>query len=106
MHLRTLDAARLRRRPDLPAKALLGVSAHHHPQVIHAREIGADFAVLGPVLATPSHPNQPPLGWAGFVQGNRDAGIPVFALGGQSWSTLTAAQAQGAQGIAAIRGLI
>jgi 8-oxo-dGTP diphosphatase len=106
VHLRTADAARLHARPELPAGALVGVSAHDNAQVVHAREIGADFAVLGPVLDTPSHPGAATLGWEGFVAGNRDAGIPVFALGGQSTATVSHALRHGAHGIAGIRGVI
>ena len=73
MHLRAADAARLDARPALPEGALVGASAHDNAQVTHARDLGADFAVLGPVLDTPSHPGAPTLGWDGFVAGNRDA---------------------------------
>ncbi|HYG43984.1 MAG TPA: Nudix family hydrolase, partial [Bordetella sp.] len=88
VHLRWADAALVHARPELPAGALVGVSAHDNAQIVHARDLGADFAVLGPVLATPSHPGQPAMGWPGFVAGNRDAGLPVYALGGQSADTL------------------
>ncbi|CAB3915068.1 Nudix family hydrolase [Achromobacter denitrificans] len=106
VHLRSADAARLTARPALPAGALVGVSAHDNAEVVHARELGADFAVLGPVLETASHPGAPTLGWDGFVAGNRDAGIPVYALGGQSAATVSAALRHGAHGIAGIRGLL
>lgn len=106
VHLRWQDAATLSDRPAVPEGALVGVSAHDNAQVVHARELGADFAVLGPVLETPSHPGQPALGWEGFVAGNQDAGLPVYALGGQSDDTLNDAHRHGAHGIAGIRGLI
>lgn len=106
VHLRARDAAALTARPALPQGALVGVSAHGHAEVAHARALGADFAVLGPVLETASHPGQPGIGWAGFVEGNRDAGIPVFALGGQSEATRTEARRHGAHGVAGIRGML
>ena len=106
VHLRAADAARLTARPALPAGALLGVSAHDQTQLAHARTLSADFAVLGPVLPTPSHPEAAGLGWDGFVQANRDAGLPVYALGGMSPALLTQARQHGAHGIAGIRQLI
>ncbi len=106
VHLRAADAAALAARPDLAENALVGVSAHSHAEVVRARELGADFAVLGHVLATPSHPDRPGIGWDGFTEGSRDAGLPVFALGGQSEATRIEARRHGAHGIAAIRGLL
>lgn len=106
VHLRASDAAVLQSRPDLPSDALVGVSAHMQGDITHARRIGADFAVLGSVLATPSHPGEPALGWAGFAEGLRDAGLPVFALGGQSEATRATARAHGAHGIAGIRAIL
>jgi 8-oxo-dGTP diphosphatase len=105
VHLRAADAAALRERP-LPEGALVGVSAHSQEEIARARELGADFAVLGAVLETPSHPGQAGIGWQGFEAGIRDAGLPVFALGGQSEATRAAARRHGAHGIAAIRGIL
>lgn len=106
VHLRWRDAQALRARPALPDGAWVGVSTHDNHQIVHARDIGADFAVLGPVAETPSHPGQPGIGWEGFVAENQDAGLPVYALGGQSIDTLSEARRHGAHGIAGIRALI
>ncbi|HEX7748877.1 MAG TPA: Nudix family hydrolase [Bordetella sp.] len=106
VHLRAAQAAVLQSRPSLPSDALVGVSAHTQGDITHARNLGADFAVLGAVLATPSHPDEPGLGWAGFAEGLRDAGLPVFALGGQSEATRDIARSHGAHGIAGIRAII
>ncbi|WP_251864676.1 Nudix family hydrolase [Achromobacter sp. Marseille-Q4962] len=105
VHLRAADAAGLSARPALPDGALVGVSAHDNAEVLHARDLDADFAVLGPVLDTASHPGAPTLGWEGFEAGIRDAGLPVFALGGQSAATLSQALRHGGHGIAGIRGV-
>ncbi len=105
VHLRAADAAALTQRPALPAGALVGVSTHSHADILRARDLQADFAVLGPVSATPTHPGQAGLGWPAFQAALHDAGLPVFALGGQSPATLVQAQSYGAHGIAAIRGI-
>ena len=68
-----------------------------------ASELGFDFAVLGPVLATLSHPGAAALGWerfAGMLCGTR---IPVYALGGLAMADLPVAQAFGAHGIGLLR---
>ncbi|AZY50379.1 Nudix family hydrolase [Bordetella avium] len=106
VHLRARDAATRQTRPALAEGHLVGVSAHTAAEIAQARLLEADFAVIGPVAATATHPGQIPLGWDGFEAANRDAGLPVYALGGQSPATLAQAQQHGAHGIAAIRGLL
>ena len=82
----------------------LGVSAHRTEDIECARQLQADFVVLGHALDTDSHPGLPALGWDRFRALADAAGRPVFAIGGQSLATLDAARRHGAHGIAAIRG--
>jgi len=106
VHLRAADAAVRHARPDVAtAVATVGASAHTAEELTQAANINADFAVLSPVLATASHPDQPGIGWARFADLVSAASLPVYALGGQSPDTLGDARRHGAQGIAAIRGL-
>lgn len=102
VHLRAADIPA--QRPPLPPGAMLGVSAHDAAELERARQLAADFAVLGPVLPTRSHPGQPGIGWENFGQLALLAGLPVFALGGQSELTRAAAVANSAHGIAGISG--
>jgi 8-oxo-dGTP diphosphatase len=83
----------------------IGVSTHDAADLAAARALKADFAVLGHVLDTPSHPGQPGMGWARFAELGRPAGLPVFAIGGQSEATVAEARKHGAHGIAGIRHL-
>ena len=106
VHLRADDARRLTTRPALAAGKRVGVSTHTLDELTLARTIDADFAVLGPVLPTASHPEHPGLGWDTFARLNAQAGLPVFALGGQSAGTLAQAQSVGGHGIAGIRGWV
>jgi len=100
VHLRSADIPA--QRPDLPRGARLGVSAHSAEELERARRLDADFAVLAPVLPTASHPGQPGMGWEAFAAMALHAGLPVFALGGQSSLTRATAVAHGAHGIAGI----
>jgi 8-oxo-dGTP diphosphatase len=106
VHLRTHDAASLTSRPTLATEKRVGVSTHNLGELEHARALEADFAVLGPVLPTASHPGHPGIGWETFTQLNAQAGLPVFALGGQSAATFAQAQSVGGHGFAGIRGWI
>ena len=73
-------------------------------ELARAVALGVDFAVLGPVQATLTHPGAKPLGWERFAALARGAGLPVFALGGMTPGDLDAAWRRGAQGIAMVRG--
>jgi 8-oxo-dGTP diphosphatase len=88
-------------RPDC---GLVGASCHSADELRRAEALGADFAVLGPVLPTPTHPGTPVLGWAGFRRHASEARIPVFALGGLRESDRGDALDSGAHGLAMIRG--
>jgi len=103
VHLRAQDARTLS--PAHRPQGWLGVSAHDADELAVARSLRADFAVLGCVLETPSHPGVPGMGWAAFARCAQTAGLPVYALGGQGEDTLDAAQTHGAHGVAGMRRL-
>lgn len=94
--LRALDA-----RPVPPA-LWFGASCHDAADLARARRLGADYAVLGPVQATPTHPGAPVLGWDGFARLAIGAGLPVYAIGGLGPADLEPAWRHGAQGVAGI----
>jgi 8-oxo-dGTP diphosphatase len=82
---------------------LVGASCHDARELEAARAADADLCVLGPVLATATHPEAQPLGWTRFASLARGAGLPVYALGGLGSEDLEKAWLAGAQGVAAIR---
>lgn len=104
LHLKSAQLMSLNERPN-PADQLLGVSCHDEAQLRQAEAIGADFAVLGPVDKTPSHPEAEALGWERFAALRELVSLPLYALGGMTPGHQDAARRNGAQGIAAIRGL-
>jgi 8-oxo-dGTP diphosphatase len=59
-----------------------------------------DFAVLGPVFATPLHPGARPLGWRRFAELAAGSPMPVYALGGLAAGDLETAVMHGAHGVA------
>lgn len=104
LHLTSADLERLQSRP-LPDALPVGASCHDLAQLRKAEHIGVDFAVLGPVAATRTHPHVQPIGFPGFAALREHAALPIYALGGLGRSDHAIARAHGAQGIAAIRGL-
>ena len=100
-----LTAARLREAEVRPAFDLVGASVHTRAELDHAAQLGCDFAVLGPLLPTPTHPGAAGIGWSGFEAMARGSAIPVFAIGGLCANDLyPAAWEHGAHGIAMLRG--
>ena len=97
---RRLEGFRAMQGAGLP---LTGASCHDARDLERARAAGCDFAVLGPVRATPTHPGAPVLGWTRFEDLVWGAGLPVFAIGGLGEGDVGAARRSGGQGVAAIR---
>jgi 8-oxo-dGTP diphosphatase len=102
VHLPEHRLAVLESRPDF---AWVGASVHGAETLAHAGRLGLDYALLGHVRPTASHPGAAPLGWDGFARLiGIGAPLPVYALGGLSAGDLEAAQAAGAHGVALMRG--
>ncbi len=101
VHLTAAQLALANARPDFP---LIGASTHDAVELQRALSIGCDFAVLGPVLHTPTHPDGPFLGWTRFAALASDAQLPIYALGGISRTDMPQATANAAHGIAMMRG--
>jgi 8-oxo-dGTP diphosphatase len=93
-------SASLRRATARPEAMLCAASCHDSAELARAAELGLDFAVLGTVAATPSHPDAEPLGWARVAELLRATPLPVYALGGLTRNDLDIAVAHGAHGIA------
>ncbi|MEP7207267.1 MAG: Nudix family hydrolase [Casimicrobiaceae bacterium] len=93
-------AARLAAATERPGGMLCAASCHTAEELAKAGELGLDFAVLGPVQATASHPGTTPLGWERFADMRDGNTLPVFALGGLAPRDITHAIDHGAHGLA------
>lgn len=101
IHLSSASLASCTQRPDC---TWVGASCHSAAEIARAGELGFDYALLSPVLATPSHPEAAGLGWLEFARGLAGNTLPVLALGGMKPEMLPEAQQHGAHGIALMRG--
>lgn len=99
-----LPSHELRRATVRPAFEWVGASCHCRAELERAAELGLDYALLGAVRPTLTHPERETLGWQAFAELVRELPIPVLALGGLGEADMDAARSAGAHGIAAIRG--
>lgn len=94
------SAAELARTTARPQVRLWAVSAHNAGDLERAAALGADFALVSPVLPSPTHPTQPALGWDGLRELAASCPMPLYAQGGMRPSDLGTARDTGALGVA------
>jgi len=87
-----------------PGGMLVAASCHTREELERAMQLELDFAVLGPVKETASHPHAAAMGWNAFAERVRGTTLPVYAIGGLARADLEHAWRAGAHGIAMIRG--
>jgi 8-oxo-dGTP diphosphatase len=100
-HLTSAELMTLSSRPD---GEWCGASCHNAMELAKARDLALDYALLGPVHATPSHPGATKLGWRTFAELSHGLPLPIFALGGLRTADFDDARSNGAHGIAMLRG--
>lgn len=89
-------------RRNVPAEFIIGVSTHTADEAVAARIAGANFAVFGPVFASPGKGE--PLGANTFLETAADLEpFPLIALGGISSANWREIINGGGAGIAGIR---
>jgi 8-oxo-dGTP diphosphatase len=93
-------AAEVQRLYARPLVRLRIASCHDAGDIERATTLGADAAVLSPVLSSAAHPERVALGWEGLRRLATTAVIPVYAQGGLSPAHLASAHAAGAIGVA------
>jgi 8-oxo-dGTP diphosphatase len=104
LHLRAAQLGSFDVRP-VPPDVPFAASCHSVQEVKAAEAIGCDFAVVGNLRESPSHPGRPGISWDGFARLREHVAIPLYAIGGLAPGDIAEARQHGAQGIAAIRGL-
>ena len=87
-------------------QALLGASCHDGNELLLAQQAGCDYALLGPVKPTASHPGGVAMGWRQLQTLSEITAMPLYACGGLQPADLDQARAHGAYGIAGMRGFV
>lgn len=83
-----------------PESILVGASCHDERELEHAAKIGVDYAVVGPVRETASHPGVAGIGWDRFAALVTDQPMPCYAIGGLTREDLAEARRRGGHGVA------
>ena len=94
------SAAGLAGLTERPPTRLWAVSAHNARDLERASALGADVALVSPVLPTASHPEDRVLGWDGLRALAAASPVPVYAQGGLQPDDIDAARSAGALGVA------
>lgn len=100
VHLGREDAGIERARE---AGLLLGLSAQNLDEAVAAEREQADYIGAGPVWATPTKPDAPPLGVEGLRVICATVEVPVIAIGGVDATNAAACLEAGAAGVAVVR---
>jgi thiamine-phosphate pyrophosphorylase len=102
VHLPERSAGRSGVVRELKRRFLVTAAAHSLVAVIRARRSGVDAIVVSPVFASPSDPARRPMGALAFAALARQAGLPVYALGGVNAGSAHALASSRAVGIATV----
>ena len=61
---------------------IVGKSTHSVEQAMAAQREGADYVGFGPIFATPTKPDYPPIGLADIKRVHAEVSLPIFCIGG------------------------
>jgi thiamine-phosphate pyrophosphorylase len=75
------DAIEIVRR-EVSRRLLIGKSTHSIEQAVAAEREGADYIGFGPIFATPTKPDYPPIGLEEISRVHEQVEVPIFCIGG------------------------
>jgi thiamine-phosphate pyrophosphorylase len=85
---------------------MVGKSTHSVDQAIRAFYEGADYIGFGPLFATPTKPDYPPIGLSEIQKVHEAVRIPIFCIGGIKLGNLSDVLAAGARRVVIVSGLL
>jgi thiamine-phosphate pyrophosphorylase len=84
----------------------VGKSTHSIDQAIRAFYEGADYIGFGPIFATPTKPDYPPIGLDDIAKVHESVRIPIFCIGGIKLDNLAKVMEAGARNVVIVSGLL
>ena len=85
---------------------IIGKSTHSIEQGLAAQREGADYMGFGPIFATPTKPDYPPIGLADIERVHTELTIPIFCIGGISVDNLQRVIDAGAKRVVMVSALL
>jgi thiamine-phosphate pyrophosphorylase len=85
---------------------LLGKSTHSLEQAGAAQREGADYIGFGPIFATPTKPEYPPIGLADIRRVHAEVSLPIFCIGGINIDNLQSVIDAGAKRVVMVSALL
>jgi thiamine-phosphate pyrophosphorylase len=84
----------------------VGKSTHSLDQAVRAFDEGADYIGFGPLFATPTKPDYPPIGLGEIAKAHDAVRIPIFCIGGIKLDNLPKVIEAGARRVVIVSGLL
>lgn len=85
---------------------LVGKSTHSLEQAHGAQREGADYIGFGPIFATPTKPDYPPIGLADIRRVHAEVSLPIFCIGGINIDNLQSVIDAGAKRVVIVSALL
>ena len=85
---------------------LIGKSTHSLGQARAAQVEGADYIGFGPIFATPTKPDYPPIGLEHIRRVHTEVNLPIFCIGGINIDNLQSVIDAGAKRVAMVSALL
>ena len=85
---------------------LIGKSTHSFGQALAAQRKGADYIGFGPIFATPTKPDYPPIGLTDIRRLHAEISKPIFCIGGINNDNLQSVIEAGAKRVVMVSALL
>jgi len=106
LHLGQDDVSIAEARGIVGADCAVGKSTHNIDQAIRAFYEGADYIGFGPLFATPTKPDYPPIGLGEVGKVHDAVRLPIFCIGGIKLDNLPKVIEAGARRVVIVSGLL
>jgi thiamine-phosphate pyrophosphorylase len=106
VHLGQDDLSIAEARRVVGPECAVGKSTHSLDQAIRAFYEGADYIGFGPIFATPTKPDYPPIGLSDIAKVHESVRVPIFCIGGIKLDNLSKVIEAGARRVVIVSGLL